>query len=502
MKRPVLFLVRQWRRWAAAGLASVLLPAAGAAEGRAEALTAEQAARDVRVLVKALNSLHPALTKYRSPNELAAAFARFEQRGQAARSAAEMYLAATELAAAIRCGHTWTNVLNQAGAARAALLEPSNKLPLLLRLVEGRWLVLASADSAVAAGDEVLAVDGVGAAQMVERLLPYLRADGSSDGKRLRQLSHDRGDYSQLDILWPLLSPPRHGRYRVELRRASGARATGRLKTVSLRERERALAARGVEPRSEAWSFRIDGPVATLTMPTWSFWNSKFDWAAFIDESFARLQREKVPSLVIDIRANEGGDGAIGNRVLSHLIREPLSYQRLQNVSSYERVPYALARHLDTWDYDFFDRTGDVERISEGTAAGKFRVMSRISAPGLITPAASPYGGRTFVLVGAENSSATFVFADFVQRTRAATLVGQPTGGNRRGLNGGELAWVVLPHSGVAVDIPLLAADYTEATPDASVTPEVLVQPSFAAAAAGRDLEREAVMAAIEHQRK
>ena len=465
-------------------------------------MTAEQAARDVRVLVTALNSLHPALTKYRSPAEMAAAFARFEERGQAARSAPELYLAASELAAAIRCGHTWTNVLNQSGAAKAALLEPANKLPLLLKLVEGRWLVLASADSALAVGDEVLAVDGVGAAQMVARLMPYLRADGSSDGKRLRQLSHDRDDYSQLDMLWPLLSPPRQGRYTVELRRASGARATVRVKAVSLKDRERTLAARGLPPRSEAWSFRIDGPVATLTMPTWSFWNSRFDWAAFIDDSFARLQRDQVPNLVIDIRANEGGDGAIGNRVLSHLLREPLRYQRLQNVTRYERVPYALARHLDTWDYGFFDRTGDVEPITEGTAAGRFRVKSRVAAPGLITPVASPYPGRVFVLVGAENSSATFVFADYVQRTRAATLVGQPTGGNQRGLNGGELAWVVLPHSGVAVDIPLLAADYTEATPDTSVTPDLLVQPSFAAAAAGRDLEREAVIAAIERLRK
>jgi hypothetical protein len=32
-----------------------------------------------------------------------------------------MVLAATEQAAAIRCGHTWTNVLNQTGPAKAAL---------------------------------------------------------------------------------------------------------------------------------------------------------------------------------------------------------------------------------------------------------------------------------------------------------------------------------------------------------------------------------------------
>lgn len=484
-----------WRRCLAAGLAAALFQAAGAEPGGA--LSAEQSAKDVRVLTKALTSLHPALTKYRSQAAIDAALAHFEQRGQAARSAAEMYLAATELAAAIRCGHTWTNVLNQSGAARAALLEPTNKLPLLLRLVEGRWLVLASGDEAVKAGDELISIDGVGAADMVRRLMPYLRADGSSDNKRLRQLSHDRGDYSQLDMLWPLLSPPSEGRYRVELRRGSGEVAKVQLNAVSLAARQQALAAQGIKPPSEAWSFRIEGPVATLTMPSWSFWNSKFNWAAFIDESFATLERQNVPNLVIDIRANEGGDGAIGNHVLSHLIREPIRYQRQQNISSYERVPYALARYLDTWDYSFFDRTGDVEKIAEGTAAGKYRLKSKMATPGLITPVASPYQGRTFVLIGGENSSATFVFADFVQRASAATLVGQATGGNQRGLNGGQLAWVVLPNSGVAVDIPLLAAGHTAATPDASVTPEVQVKPSFAAAKAGRDLEMETAMTAI-----
>ncbi len=474
---------------ASLALSLALCPSASAADAPG-GLSAEQASQDVRVLKRALTSLHPALTKYRSAAEIDAAFAAFERRGQAARSAGEMYLAATELAAAIRCGHTWTNVLNQSGAAKAALLETADKLPLQLSLVETRWLVLASADPAVAAGDELLAVDGVPAREMVARLMPYLRADGSSDGKRLRQLSGDRADYSALDTLWPLLSPPKQGRYRLELRRASG-----RLDTVNVAATT--LASRGFKRPSEAWTFSIEGQVGRLTMPTWSVWNNtSFDWAKFIDNSFAELNQREVPNLLIDIRANEGGDGAVGNQVLAHLITQPISYLRQQNVSAYERVPYVLARYLDTWDFSFFDRTGDVEKITEGTATGKFRVKSKASAPGLITPAALPYRGRTFVLVGAENSSATFVFADMVQRARAATLVGQMTGGNQRGLNGGQLTWVVLPNSGVSVDIPLLAATYDASTPDASVTPELLVPLSFAAAAAGRDLVLEAVMAA------
>jgi hypothetical protein len=78
-----------------------------------------------------------------------------------------------------------------------------------------------------------------------------------------------------------------------------------------------------------------------------------------------------------------------------------------------------------------------------------------------------------------------------------ATLVGQPTGGNERGLNAGQLAWVNLPNSGVAVDIPLLAQSYTATTPDASITPDIVVERRFAARAAGQDQEMEAVELAM-----
>ena len=86
----------------------------------ADTLTPEQARRDADILVKTLRALHPALDKYRTPAEVDAAFARFQARGGAARTPAAMYLAATELAASIRCGHTWTNVLNQQGAIKTA----------------------------------------------------------------------------------------------------------------------------------------------------------------------------------------------------------------------------------------------------------------------------------------------------------------------------------------------------------------------------------------------
>ena len=319
------------------------LPAEAAAQ--AGTLTADQAAQDARILQRTLKALHPALTKYRTQAQMDTAFAHFDSRAKAARTASEMYLAASELAASIRCGHTWTNVLNQEGAIKAALLDSANKLPLRITLVGGRWLVLSSADPAVASGDEILAIDGVAGKDVVARMLPYLRADGSSDGKRLRQLSHDRNDFNQMDIVWPLLSPPKDGEYSLQVRGARGLARSVRVKAMTLSQRDALLQAKGV----------------------------------------------KLP--------NEGGDGAIGGEVLSHLVKQPFDFLSTQSTSAYERVPYELARYLDTWDYSFFDRTGKVERITSGTAAGKYRYTDAGDGKQTIVPVKTPYTGRTYILV-------------------------------------------------------------------------------------------------------
>ncbi|WP_426189892.1 S41 family peptidase [Massilia sp. DWR3-1-1] len=477
---------------ATAGALALLLSLPAAADS----LTAEQARRDADILVSALRTLHPALDKYRSDAQVDAAFAQFRQRAGQARTSSAMYLAATELAASIRCGHTWTNVLNQQGAIKQRLLETADKLPLTMTLVEGRWRVLASATPAIAAGEEVVTIDGHASAAVVAAMLPYLRADGASDGKRLRQLDHDRGDLSMMDTVWPLLAPPREGRYQLTVRGGDGAVRSVTADATTLAARAQSLQAQGVAPPSQAWRLRIDGDVAVMTLPTFALYRDTFDWRAFFADSFGTLRAQHVARLVIDIRANEGGDGAIGLELLSYLVNTPVTYVSDQSVTMVERVPYQLARYLDTWDFGFFDRTGQVDRIVDGPQAGRWRFRPNANRAHTITPRAARFTGATWLLVGPENSSATFALAQLAQQTGAAKLVGQNTGGNQRGLNGGQLAWVNLPHSGVAVDIPLLASSYRADTPDASVTPDLPVRRSYALQAAGRDQELEAALAA------
>ncbi|MFG6487291.1 S41 family peptidase [Roseateles sp. BYS78W] len=456
------------------GLAlSVTFAAAGAAPP--PELSAEAAQRDLRLLQRALVALHPGLYRYTTPAQLDAAFdtARAEVAGGASR--AQLYLLATRLAATVRCGHTWTNPANQTPAVQA--LTGRQTLPLVLRFVEGRLLVRASAAPTVPAGSELLAIEGQSPARIAQALLPYLRADGSTDGKRLAQLDDDENG-GAMQRLFPLLFPPSEAGWRLRL--AGGREVV--VPVLSAEARERALAA-GWLPPDAAWQLHVDGEVAVLTLPTFSFWRDGFDGRAFLDRAFAELAARGIRRLIIDLRRNEGGDDALGRALLAHLITEPYETPGGRRESAYERVPYALARYLDTWDFSFFDRTGRVTRGPNG------RWQLPDSPSQRVEPAAPHFAGRVVALVGPQNSSAGYLTARDLQAARAATLIGQPTGGNQRGLNGGQLAWITLPASGVAVDIPLLAHLPPGNPPDAGVQPDVLVVPRWADAVAGVDTE-------------
>ncbi len=75
-----------------------------------------------------------------------------------------------------------------------------------------------------------------------------------------------------------------------------------------------------------------------------------------------------------------------------------------------------------------------------------------------------------------------------MQRQRLGTLVGEQTGGNRRGINGGAFFFVGLPESGVEVDLPLIAYWPGTQQPDAGIMPDITVSARTADIQAERDI--------------
>jgi C-terminal processing protease CtpA/Prc len=229
-------------------------------------------------------------------------------------------------------------------------------------------------------------------------------------------------------------------------------------------------------------------------MPTWALYDSKWEWKAFLHNSFDTIAARKTKDLVIDVRGNEGGL-SIGDDILSHMISKDLPAEPVVRRVRYRRVPDDLSPYLDTWDRSFFDwgesavdSTGDFFRLNRyDNDSGGF----------VVRPVSPRFSGRVWVLVGASNSSATFEFARAVRQNRLGLLVGRPTGGNLRGINGGAFFFLRLPRTGIELDLPLIGQFAMGDLPDAGVKPDIRVTPTVKDIALGRDAELNAVLSEI-----
>ena len=459
---------------------------------------------DVPVLRRALETLHPGLYRYNAPVELTRRFAELETRLASANTPAAAYLAIARFTSTLRCGHTFPNPANQPNATADAVFGRTPRVPFYFRWLDGRMVVTrdASAERAFPPGTEVLAINGVPATTILSRLLEYARTDGANDAKRLANLSiHPAERWEAFDVYFPLVFPQDSGEWSFRIRppaasprivRAIPATAAQRMAVYdSLRRITR-------DTTSPPWTLRIDNDgIATLAMPSWVTFNDHWDWRGFIDRAFAELAARRATTLVVDLRGNEGGT-SVGDVILAHLTDHEIVPTELRRYTRYRAIPADLKSYLDTWDRSFDDWGASVTPAPTppgGGADGFFRLTrpGDDAAGSVIRPVAPRFGGKVFVLVDADNSSATFEFALAVREQRLGTLVGQPTGGNQRGINGGAFYFLRLPNSGVEVDLPLIGFFPPSDRPNAGLTPDVTVRVTPRDIAEGRDPELAAV---------
>lgn len=440
--------------------------------------------RDFAILSEAYDRLHPGLDRYLGRD-------RFRDLVQdevgrlvnGPMTTRDQYLSLARVTAGVRCGHSYPNPSNQSKSVIAQIVGTSAAVPFTFRWIDGQMVVtgILRADVPLRRGDTITAVDGVATSVLLRRLMPLARADGSNDAKRLALLGVESQDTANpFDLYRPLVA--RHGpAHRISLTLADG-------RTIDLPSLIRPPRVRGADrndAQSNGWSLSISEGVGTLRMDNWGLYDSKWDWQAWLDAAFDRMIDEKAHGLVIDIRANEGGIDC-GDAVLARLIDRPLAQAVMERHVRYRSIPDALRPVLDTWDRSF-DDWGDAVRPSP--RKGMYRlVRGDFDLPGArLEPRGKRFEGKVAVLVGPTCSSATFQFAETVKRSGVAVLVGEPTGGNLRGINGGAFYFLRLPETGLEVDLPLIGFFPSSPQPDAGVMPDVPVQTSAGDIASGRD---------------
>lgn len=437
---------------------------------------------DFAVLKNALTALHPGLYLYNSREQIEKYFSELETKIKRPLDEKQFYLLLSQLTARIKCGHTFLNPLNL-DEKTAERIFSKQTLPIYFVILDGKIIVTHnfSANLQIKRGDEISAINGFSSKAIIEKLLTVSRGDGNNAlGKRLANLNlipEEDYDYALFDIYFPLFFPPKSSRFALKINHSNGRRKNYSVDGVSAEQRKTAYEKQfGKIPKYEkTWDYKpLSEQTAYLKFGTFAFWNSDFKWQIFLENAFNDLQsKPEIKNLIIDLRGNEGGSGAIRDAILSYVASKPI-------VSEYEakfcyqslRVPDALLPYLSTWDKSF--KQPKLEADFFLNEIGLYE-KKEAAASDPILPKPNRFTGKVFLLTNAVNSSATFDMAWTFQVNNLGMIIGEPTGGTKRGLNGGQMFFLTLPSSKFEIDLPILHY-YHKNFPDEGVTPDYVVK--------------------------
>lgn len=321
--------------------------------------------------------------------------------------------------------------------------------PLTVRFRGNRAFVAGGGGSAIAAGDELIAVQGRSIAGWLGTAVSDISADTDYMAGALLELDLPM-------VLWLELGP--RTAFDVTVRGRDGK---SRALRIAARTREEMRSAAALEsPRLDlAASDRtfsiLPGNIAYLRPG--AFYNSAagatdpYDnkaFRAFLDTAFERFLAAGARSLIVDLRDNPGGDSSFSDHMIAWFADRPFRF-----ASSFRiRVsPEAIESNRKR-----MEASGDA-----GGVSGRFAALYAAARPGdsvdFPIPEAKPregrrFTGKVFVLINRNSYSNAVAVAATVQDHRFGTILGEET--SDLATTYGAMETFTLKRTGIPVDFP------------------------------------------------
>lgn len=479
----------------AAVLLFTAVPAVAAYEPRV--IAPNDALRDVALLRRALETVHPGLYRYNPKARIDAAFARLE--AAVARPVTDLALHGqiALLLAAIHCDHTKAEMSDALTRYRET---HATHFPLRFQIIEGRMIVVSNdgQPDTPPPGSEILSVNGMAVPPLLLTLAATVAYDGTTDQAIAAKLADDSDlmgdDFNEnypaffgFPDAWRISWKPIGDMVAQEsiLKPIGFAAWTG-------------LKGPGARYRSEFYSaatWRMAGKVARLQIDTFVNYRNPVEATAFLGGFFKAMQAQGSEHLILDLRKNGGGSEDVSVALGRYLLARPFLWSKPVR---YKAVRYGdLPQYIETWgnrDARFnpplpaFERTADgwYDRIpvlqgAEISDADSTFVQQPVTEGG--------FRGRLTILSGPRNGSgATRTIAQLKEKS-GAIVVGEDSAGSAEGPTSGSIFLLKLPVSGLKVRIPEAwnRTNISGWVPGKGVAVDQLVVPTVADFAAERD---------------
>lgn len=457
-------------------------------QGVEKTLTPEQMRQDLAVLKEGFVKLHPGLYRYNTPESLEKSFKEFQTKLDKPLSEREFFILVSQFASRIKCGHTYLNPLNQPKAVRNEFFENKTYIPFYFQIIDRRMLVTKNAASQnLPLGSEIKKINGVLVGKIIDALLTVTKGDGKNSlATRLNSLELNQFEapkYSLFDIYFPLFFPLENGAFKIEAVDFLSKREINFVASAMTKQERTAKMEKryGKTPTyDDGWFFEIQpDDTAYLKISNSITWRlEKVDYKKFLADAFSELRAKAIKNLIIDWRENGGGDDELGEILSGYLAKTKVGcFDHQVRFLRFIKFDENLMKYVDTYDDDNINnlKKGLSPEMYEKSADGLYKfLLAPPCKP--VEPLANNFTGQAYVISDASNASAAFQFVRSVRDNRLGTLVGQESGGNRQGINGGDYIFLRLPNSHFEIDIPLFYSAPPVAEKDTPIIPDVVVK--------------------------
>ena len=419
-------------------------------------LTEEQIHEDFTIFKKVLTNSHPGLYEYTSEPQWDSVFENFDKELAQLKNSNDLFKSLNLIASHVKDGHL-------------RILHPKienvpSMFPLVLKIISKK-IYTDTEGFGIPVGSEIVSIANVKSEELLDRFVKYVQSDGNNNTKKFRQIELEFGilhyyEFGAKDSYEVVYLGRNNQRITAEIEsqpfESIGKRFASRNSYFSNyhNKPDKLEHFKNTISQKLPFVYFIDS-INTAVLTANSFGVDPQEFKSKLIDIFKDIKKNKVKSLIIDIRQNDGGYRVNAIHLFTFITNQPFNQRTSESAVTSTLIEQKHVKNTMS-DYNEFFKTYFSKSVKNKGAW----VLTNDSQKELMVPYKNVFKGKTYVLIGGKTFSAGTAFALNAKNSSEITLVGEETGGGYYLHTGQFPVLYELPNSKIMFNLSLVKINH------------------------------------------